>query len=243
MRKLFLMVMVCALLAVFPVALAEQPAQAAPGALLSVSGSAVVTLQPDYATLNLGVSTQAETVADAQAQNASQMNALLTALEGAGVAKEDIQTQYFSINPVYGNINNPMEMTTYPMDGGKPVGYRVENNLQVTLRKIDSLGSTLDVAMQAGANQSYGLSFESTQRAEAYDKALQEAVKEAQRKAQLMAAASGKELGALETLTEQGEGYSGPYMKTMALEADRSTPIVSGTITVEATVQAEYRMP
>ena len=87
-----------------------------------MTGSASVTLQPDFATLNLGVITQGETVAQAQADNAVQMTAVLEALEKAGVAKEDIQTSYFNVNPVYGDRG--YEMAVYPGDG-KPVGYRV----------------------------------------------------------------------------------------------------------------------
>jgi uncharacterized protein YggE len=246
MKKAIAITLALMILGALPLALAQDAAPAAGReSTLIVTGSASVTLQPDYATLNLGVVAQAETVADAQAQNATQMTAVLAALEKAGVAKEDIQTSYFTVNPVYGDMAASYEMSAvYPNPGGKPVGYRVENTLQVTLRDIGSIGRTLDEAMKAGANQSYGISFESTQRPQAYDKALQEAVKEARRKAELVAQAAGKTLGGLVELQEQNVGYGGGYMKTMAMDAAApSTPISIGVLTVEASVQVTYQLP
>ena len=242
MKKAIAIALVLMILGALPVALAQDasPVPARERAL-TVTGSASVTLVPDYATLNLGVVAQAETVADAQAQNAIQMTALLAALEKAGIAKEDIQTRYFSVNPVYGDVASRYEMA-YPSPEGKPVGYRVENNVQVTLRDIDSIGRILDEAMKAGANQSYGISFESSQRAEAYDRALQEAVKEAQRKAGLVAQAANQTLGGLVEIQEQGVGYGTGYMKSMVMDAASSTPIISGVLTVEASVQVTYQL-
>ncbi len=242
MKKILALCMGLMLLAVAPLALAQGTAAESGGqALLKVTGSASVTLQPDFATLNLGVITQGETVAQAQADNAVQMTAVLEALEKAGVAKEDIQTSYFNVNPVYGDRG--YEMAVYPSDG-KPVAYRVENNLLVTIRNLEQIGGTLDQAMAAGANQSYSLSFDSTQKDQAYDKALQEAVKEARRKGELLAQAAGETLGSLVELQEQAvTGYGGAYMKSMVMDAAPSTPIVAGTLTVEATVQATYQLP
>ncbi|NLV58457.1 MAG: SIMPL domain-containing protein [Clostridiales bacterium] len=246
MKKTIAISLVLLILVASSVALAQGNTPS-PGreSTLTATGSAVVTLQPDFATLSLGVVAQAETVADAQAQNAVQMTAVLAALEKAGVAREDIQTSYFTVNPVYGDTASTYEMSAiYPNPSGKPVGYRVENTLQVTLRDIGSIGSTLDEAMKAGANQSYGISFESTQKAQAYDKALQEAVKEARRKAELMAQAVGQTLGSLVELLEQNAGYGGGYMKTMAMDAAYpGTPIVSGMLNVEASVQVTYQLP
>ena len=109
----------------------------------------------------------------------------------------------------------------------------------------EQIGGVLDQAMAAGANQSYSLSFDSTQKDQAYDKALQEAVKEARRKGELLAQAAGKTLGNLVELQEQAvTGYGGAYMKSMVMDAAApSTPIVAGTLTVEATVQAAYQLP
>ncbi|MEA5013801.1 MAG: SIMPL domain-containing protein [Candidatus Limiplasma sp.] len=243
MKKMIAICMGLIMLAMAPVAMAQEASAAGRDSLLTVTGSASVMIQPDFATLNLGVMTQGQTVAEAQAQNAVQMKAVLEALQKAGVAKEDIQTSYFNVYPVFGDMSASYEMEVYPDVDGKPVGYRVENNLLVTLRDLDNIGSILDQAMAAGANQSYSLSFDSAQKPQAYDRALQEAVKEAQRKAGLVAQAADKTLGNLVELQELGIGYGGGYMKSMVMDAAASTPIVAGTLTVEASVQVTYQLP
>jgi len=65
-----------------------------------VSGEGEVTVTPDIAILNLGISAQASTVADAQSQAAAAMNKVMSALTSNGVDQKDIQTQYFSIQQV-----------------------------------------------------------------------------------------------------------------------------------------------
>lgn len=241
MKKFICLMLTVLLAGVAPLALAQEPAPGLAkeaGATLTVTGSASVAIVPDFATLTLGVSTQAETVAAAQEQNAAQMNALLEALGAQGIAKEDLQTSYFSINPVYDyNQMNP--------DGSqKMVGYRVENSLAVKVQELDKISAVLDGAMAAGANQGYGLNFDSTKRAEAYDQALAAAVKEAKRKAGVLADAAEEPLGALLSINEQ-VGYGGNYPMAMKMmdSAAGSTPIMSGTLSVEATVIATYQVP
>ena len=65
-----------------------------------VTGEGTVTVSPDVAVLNLGISAQASTVADAQSQAATAMNNVISALTSNGVDPKDIQTQYFSIQQV-----------------------------------------------------------------------------------------------------------------------------------------------
>jgi hypothetical protein len=65
-----------------------------------VSGEGTVTVSPDIAILNLGISAQASTVAEAQSQAAAAMNKVMSALTSNGVDPKDVQTQYFSIQQV-----------------------------------------------------------------------------------------------------------------------------------------------
>ncbi len=66
-----------------------------------VNGEGKVTVAPDTAVLDLGVSAQASTVAQAQAQASTAMDKVMAALTSNGVDKKDIQTQYFSIQQSY----------------------------------------------------------------------------------------------------------------------------------------------
>ena len=74
---------------------------------------------------------------------------MIEALKGAGIAAEDIQTSFFSVNLLrdYSENADPTLIT----------GFEVINQLQVTVRDTDSLGDLLDAAVNAGANSIYGV--------------------------------------------------------------------------------------
>jgi len=76
-----------------------------------VNGVGKVTLAPDVAILQVGVQSQASTVAEAQGQAAEAMDKVMKALRDKGVASKDIQTRYFSIDKV-------TRWTTRPDRGG-----------------------------------------------------------------------------------------------------------------------------
>lgn len=234
MKKMIAMVLGMLMLLTAPLALADGDRPD-----LTVTGTGVVTLTPDFATLTLGVNTQADTVTAAQEENAARMNALLAALKALGIAQEDMQTNYFNVSPVY-------DYGTYdaaPSGTPGPRSYQVDNSLLVTLRDLSLVSKTLDEAMKAGANQSYGLSFESSKKAEAYDQALQNAAAEAGRKAKVLAAASGKTLGDLKSVAEQPAGYQGGYVTAAKMmDSAMGTPVLAGTLTVEATVEMTYEL-
>ena len=59
-------------------------------------------------------------------------------------------------------------------------GYRVENTVKVTARRIDKLGELLDSLVQAGANQIHGISFRVGDPEKLLDEARRRAVADAQ---------------------------------------------------------------
>ena len=209
------------------------PALAEDDHTVTALGTATVTLVPDMATFTAGVSTQDMLVSTAQAANATAMQTVLDAIKALGVAEEDIQTDNYSISPVYdyrSGANGDQQVL---------VGYSVTNNVEVTVHDIDLLPALLDAAVAAGANQSYGISFSSSQSNAAYDQALTAATQDALRKATLIATALGKNIGNVLTVEEANDTYV-PYAsnKAIAYAAD-STPIQSGTVSVSANVQIQ----
>ncbi len=198
---------------------------------VTAEGSATVTVAPDSATFTAGVTTQDILVTAAQSANAEAMQAVLAALKAQGVAEEDLQTYNYSVNPVY----------DYSSDSYDPTikGYSVTNTVQVTVRDLNSLPTLLDAAVAAGANETYGIDFESAQSSAAYDQALKAAVEDALRKASLMAQALGRATGDVLSLTETDTyDYSTRNFTYMALDSASATPIQSGTLSVTAGVTA-----
>lgn len=205
--------------------------------VLKVTGSATVTLAPDTVTIRLGVNTKDQNVQTAQQQNAQIMEAVKQAIFALGVEEKDVITDYF-------NVYNT---TDYSADGQPKKEYFViEHMLRVTVRDLNQVGAVLDAAVNAGANQSSGIEFSSSKANEAYQKALARAVEDAAMKAQIMAAAAGKQLGDLLEMEARDSSYyamrdygvSNTYPLAASMKAD--TVISGGDIAVSATVNLEY---
>ncbi len=222
MKKLLGLILVLALCAISVSALADDNT-------VTAIGTGTVQLVPDMATFSIGINTQDALVSTAQAANNAAMEAILTALTNLGVNKDDLQTNSFSVYPVYDYTESTPVVT----------GYEVSNTVTVVVRDLSQLPSLLDAAVEAGANNVYSLGFQSSQQAAAYDQALKAAAQDALRKASLIAQAVGKEAGTVLTLEElsasTGIYYSGA---TYALESSYSAPIESGMVTVTAQVEA-----
>ena len=213
------------------------PALAEEGdASVTAVGTATVTVTPDRAVFTAGVTTQDVTVANAQTQNAQAMQALIDAIKAQGVAAEDLQTSNYSINPVYDYNTGKLG------DQQTLIGYTVSNTVTVTLRELDKLPSLLDTAVAAGANQTYGISFESSQNTAAYDQALAAAAQDALRKASIIAKAIGKQVGEVVEIAEANDVYVSYASKSAVYDAAAATPIEVGTLTVTANVRAEVRV-
>ena len=205
--------------------------------VLKVTGSATVTLAPDTVTIRLGVNTKDQNVQTAQQQNAQIMENVKRAIFALKKKKKDVITDYF-------NVYNT---TDYSADGQPKKEYFViEHMLRVTVRDLNQVGAVLDAAVNAGANQSSGIEFSSSKANEAYQKALARAVEDAAMKAQIMAAAAGKQLGDLLEMEARDSSYyamrdygvSNTYQLAASMKAD--TVISGGDIAVSAMVNLEY---
>src|SRR5438128_574657 len=64
---------------------------------LNLSAYGEARVQPDMATIVLGVTNDAPTAAQAMRDNASRMAAVVTALKRAGIAERDLQTSSLSL--------------------------------------------------------------------------------------------------------------------------------------------------
>ncbi|MDP3185203.1 MAG: SIMPL domain-containing protein, partial [Anaerolineales bacterium] len=70
-----------------------------PQRVMTVTGAGQVTLTPDIAYVYLGVRTENDNVAQAVSENNGKAQAVMDALEHAGVATKDIRTTNFNVWP------------------------------------------------------------------------------------------------------------------------------------------------
>ncbi len=203
-----------------------------------VSGNASISLPADNASLELGTSTKGTTVQAAQQQSDEIIRKVLNALKELGIAEQDIITSNYSVYSEvpyedYGSIRR-----------ADPV-YNVNNMLSIKIRDLEIIGLVIDASTKAGANQIYGLTFGSSQEDEAYKLALEHAVKDARSKAEVLAKATGKTLGAVTKIENQYD-YGGyiDFRNQFAFKSGASdeSAIVTGAISVQATVTLTFEI-
>src|SRR3977135_1943746 len=74
-------------------------AQVIPPAAISVTGEATVSVPPDLAEINGGVTSEAKTAREASEANNAAMGKVLQALKGAGIEAKEVQTARVSLKP------------------------------------------------------------------------------------------------------------------------------------------------
>ena len=206
---------------------------------IHVTGSGSVTGEPDIATLDVGVSVERETVAEAREEAASAMTALINSLQANNVAEKDIKTENFSIYPQY----------DYTDDGRILRGYRVNNTVRAKVRDLGTLSDVIDGAAGAGGDSivinSIQFMIDDTTPLQTEARSL--AVKDAEAKAQTLAKASGVRLGEPLTITESTY-FEGPPIPFATAEvafgdaARSATPIAPGELAVTVTVTVVYEI-
>jgi len=200
-------------------------AQTVPPAI-TVSGEATISVVPDLAQVEAGVTSDAKAARDASEANNAAMGKLLLALKAAGIDAKDIQTSRLLLQPQ----SAPNRSTN------AVVGYRASNQVTVRLHDVTKVANTIDLLVGAGANDIGGINFMVSQASKLLDDAREQAVADARRKAEIYAKAAGVTLGAPLSISE--EGSPGPVFrsKMMAAAPMAATPVAQGEQTLSVTV-------
>ena len=206
-------------------------AQTAPPPAISVTGEASVSVPPDQAQIDGGVTSDAKTAREASDANNAAMGKVLLALKGAGIDEKDYQTSRLSLQPQYApNRSGPSPV----------VGYRASNRVTVKLRDVTKVAAIIDVLVGAGANELGGINFTVSQASKLLDEAREKAVADARRKAEIYAKAAGVTLG--EPLDISEEGGAAPVFRSKMIGgmAASAAPVAQGEETLSVTVNVSW---
>ena len=211
------------------------PDDSTPTGTIVVSGTGRVAVQPDVADLRLGVTVTKPTVEAARGEAAATMDAILRAVDGAGISRADVRTAMLSVQPRYDY-----------RDGRAPVltGYEIANIVEVSVRDLSVLGDVIDATLAAGATSMDALTFRLADPVPSERDARRQAMAEARSRADVLAEAAGLTIvGVSDILEGQPQRPPGPIAKAerMALAADAPTPVEAGTLEVTVTVSVTYR--
>lgn len=195
---------------------------------LTVQGEGRVQAKPDIVVLTIGVRTENTSVQQAQEENASISQQLLSAWKQLGISDKDIETLSYTITPQYDTIEGKTTLS----------GYQVEHLYKITVSNVQKAGEVYEVAVANGANVTRGLQFLVSNPNTYYEKALILAVQNAGEKARVIASTYKMNINPVPiSLTEEPQQISRHFV---AYSAQAAPPIQPGELEITATVRASF---
>jgi uncharacterized protein YggE len=200
--------------------------------MITVSGEATVSVPPDLAQIDGGVTSEAKTAREASDANNTAMGKVLLALKGAGIDEKDLQTSRLSLQP---------ESAPNRTGPGAPtiIGYRASNHVTVRLHDVGKVANVIDTMVAAGANDIGGINFAVSNASKLLDDAREQAIADGRRKAEIYAKAAGVTLGAPISISEASS--PGPLFRAkMPMGMATAAPVAQGEETLQVTVSVSW---
>ncbi|MCR5289304.1 MAG: SIMPL domain-containing protein [Treponema sp.] len=203
---------------------------------IAVTGTGIVSVIPDRATIVLSVETAHKDILSASNENAQKMTAVQSALIETGIVSEDVTTSNYTINQDV-SWNN----------GKKIIGdYHVSNQIIAVVRDISTIGKVIDKAISTGANELSSITFGLSDSEKILKQARILAIKNAEETATLLANTSGAVLGKVISITEDNDSSSRAFpmlAKSSVVSNDMiSTPISAGKKDITVVVHVTYTL-
>jgi uncharacterized protein YggE len=224
--------------------------------VVTVSGTGEVRGDPDRAILEFEIQARGDSAGAVRDDLASRADAVRAALAEAGVPEEDVTTSRFSIHE---DIDH-RRMREADVDPDSPEArerfrfYRGTHSMEIELDDVGAVGSVIDTAVDAGADEVDRVTFTLSdgKRTDLREEALRKAVKSAREKAETIAEEVDGEIVEA-TVVDASRGRVAPVERSggVALQAtptpapdggSRSTGVEPGDVTVGVDVDVRYAM-
>jgi uncharacterized protein YggE len=123
------------------------------------------------------------------------------------------------------------------------IGYRITNQVRISVHSTKKLGALLDKVVTLGANQIDSIEFGMSDPDKLKDEARKQAVQNAIANAKLYAEAAGVELGPIQSISEEEYNVMPRYASAApAMEMSKDVPIEGGTTAVEVRVRVTWEI-
>ncbi len=203
---------------------------------VSVTGQGEVTAEPDLAHVVLGVEARRPALAEARTEVAAAVERLLALTKSLGIDPRLVNATRMQVQPEYRWNEKDRQRVL--------LGYFVSRQVQVELRNLEQLGTLLERAVDAGANQVSDPVLDSTRRKDLERDAMTRAVQDARQNAETLARAAGVKLGPVRVLSAAPVGPVMPRYRMAMAMAEASMPpeetFQPGDMKFSASVSAEY---
>jgi uncharacterized protein len=200
-------------------------------ATVEVTGHGRATVVPDRVQIALAAVARAPAVGQALEDCEQAMQAMLAAVHGQGVASADVRSTHVEVGAGH--------------EHGRRTGFRASSGITVTVHDVETAGSVVTRAVEAGgtASRVRGMSLTSSAPEESLASARDAAWANALEKARQYADLSGRELGEVVNVRERPRGR---FHEGVALAAagggEPGLAIEPGTRSVRAAVTVRWRL-
>ena len=202
---------------------------------LDVTGTGMVSIAPDEATITAQVSLVERDAGKAQSLASNEVDAMLLAIKSFSLKPDSLNASELSLLPEY-----RWDRAT---DQQQFMGFRVTRTISFTIAEIDQLGTALSALANAGATLISSPVMGSSNAQDAKDEALAKAVGDAQKKLTLLANAANMSLSSITQISEVAPYSPRPQptlmRSEMALDSAASNTFVPGNLTFVAEVRAQ----
>lgn len=209
------------------------------GPILVVTGLGQVEVQPDQAKITLAVVSAGKSMEELQSQNSRTVNQVVNSLLEQGVQRYQIETTGYNAWPQYDYGDS---RDTHPPE---IIGYQVRNQITITSSDLPKVGSIINTALKAGANEVQDVAYSLNDYSSVQATALDKACANANIKANAIARALGIKMGAVISVKE-GSNPADVYPVYIGTAgagmAEGNIPIQPGKITVRSTVTITYQI-
>lgn len=204
---------------------------------LEVQGLYEQDVAPDKAVVTIGIVTNATLARDAQDANRKYANEVILALKAVGVDTKDIATSEYNMHKLSSYNQKINQYVEY--------GYEVRNELRVTTTELDKIGTIIDSATQAGANEINQVVFMLSDQKEAAvrTESLSKAAAQAKEKATVITNTVGIRLKSPIYIRESfsyAPLYKYDYAGMAPMEARAPTPILEKQVHLSSSILVTY---
>lgn len=184
---------------------------------VTVTGEAKTTQKNQIANFSAGVNVVKEKKEEAVMEANQKMDALIKAVKDFGIPDKDIETQNMSVYQ--------------QQDPSKPKvsgSWSVNNSISITLRDTNKVNDLANLLNASGANNVYGPNFRMDDTSNVEKTLYEAAIQDAKDKATLIAKASGRKLGKVVTVNDNG--ISGSVYPVYALKSSTDNGMGGGAV-------------
>ena len=206
---------------------------------VSVTAEGKAEAVPSIAKITASIQSTNPNLDRARAENQTKVDAIVTKLKSIGTEEKDIKTQNISANPTY---EIPMMYPAPP----RPNTNAFTTSLEITVRDLKNADAVLSALTANGTTNIYGpqLTVDDSKLESAKSQARQNAVENAKTKAKELAQASGRSVGKVVSIKEQGDyAYPVPMMAAGSVDLiQKESQIQPGQNDVTINLQVDFEL-